>query len=105
MKNPRVSWENSLGVIKLTELVTPFTRNSEVTVKRNFSDAMKTEGGEISEIDKRQKIDAKGALVKVVKTESKKKQVKIKGPTFEVQQHEFLEVLETPTNNFKSRPT
>ena len=103
MKNPRVSWENSLGVIKLTELVTPFTRNSEVTVKRNFSDAMKTEGGEISEIDKKQKIDAEGELVEFVKTESKKNHVKIKGPTSEVQQYDFSEFLETLTDNFKSR--
>ena len=64
---------------------------------------MKIEGEEISEIAKRQKIEAKGELVELVKTETKKKEVNIKGPTFEVQQYEFLEFLETSTDRFKSR--
>ena len=37
------------------------------------------------ETTKREKIKAEGELVEVVKTESKKKLVKIKGPNFEVQ--------------------
>ena len=89
--------------MKSIEVVTPIASNSKVTSKRTFSDAMKTEGEESSEIAKRQNIRAEGELVEVVKTESKKKLVKIKGPTFEVQQYEFLEFLETSTDRFKSR--
>ena len=64
---------------------------------------MQTQEEESSKIAKRQKIEAKGVLVEVVKIESKKKQVKIKGPTFEVKQYKLSEVPETSTDKFKSR--
>ena len=63
---------------------------------------MKIEGEEISEIAKRQKIEVEGELVEVVKTESKKKQGKVKGPSFEVQQYKFSEVPKASSDKFKS---
>ena len=41
--------------------------------------------------------------MEVVKTETQKKQVKIKGPVFEMKQYEFSKVPRTSTNRFKSR--
>ena len=64
---------------------------------------METKGEEISETTKRQNIEAGEELVEVVKTRRKKKQVKIKGPSFEVQQYEFLEVPKTSIDKFKSK--
>ena len=65
---------------------------------------METEEEEASsKTNKRQKVEARGELVEVVKTETQKKKVKIKGPVFEMQQYEFSEVLETSNDNFKSK--
>ena len=54
-------------------------------------------------MDKRQNIEVEGELVEVVKDESKKIQVNIKGLAFEMQQYEFSEVPKTSIDKFKSR--
>ena len=56
-----------------------------------------------SKTNKIRKIEVEGELVEVVKTEAQKKQVKVKGPIFEMQQYEFSEVPQTSTDRFKSR--
>ena len=88
-------------MVKATEVVTPIATSSEVTGKRDFSDTIETEEEGILETAKNQNIEAEGELVQVVKTKIKKRKVKIKRPTFEMQQYEFLEVPDTSTNKFK----
>ena len=55
------------------------------------------------QIKLKKNIGDEGEFDEVVKTEIKNKQVKIKGPSFEMQQYEFSEVPETSTDKFKSR--
>ena len=102
MENVEVSHENPLDVAKEIEVVTPIASNLEMTGKRNSLDAMEIKEEGSSEVAKRQKIEAEGESVEVVKIESNKKQLKIKGPAFEVQEYKFLEVPETSTDKFKS---
>ena len=56
-----------------------------------------------SKKNKTQKVETEGELVEVVKTETQKKKVKIKGPVFEMQQYEFSKVPHTSTYMFKSK--
>ena len=89
MESVEGSPENPLALVKAREVVTPITANSQVIGQRNFLDAMETEEEGSSETTKQQNIEVEGELVEVVRTETKKKQVKIKGPAFEMQQYEF----------------
>ena len=52
---------------------------------------------------KRQKIEVEGELVEVPNTEGKKKQMKVKGPAFEVKEYDFFETNEGSTDQFKTR--
>ena len=63
---------------------------------------METEEEQRLETTKRQNIDVEGQLVEVTEPEVKKKQGKVKGPTFQVQEYEFSKVPKTPSDNIKS---
>ena len=71
--------------------------------KRTHSDAMETKEEENPEITKIQKTKFEGQLLEVIEPEVEKNKRKVKGSTFEVQEYEFSEVLETSTNKFKPR--
>ena len=91
-----------MAVIKELEVVIHIATNLEAMGKRNFSNAMETKEEEISEIAKRQNIEAEGELVEVFKSKSKKGKVKVKGLAFEVNEYAFSEVPEASTDKFKS---
>ena len=74
-----------------------------MTSKRNFSDSMETKEEDNSQTSKKQKIDAEGDLLKVTNTESKKRQMKVKGPTFEIKEYAFSKTLEESIDKFKTR--
>ena len=78
---------SSLGLV--AENVTPLASVSENCNKRDFSDSMDTEEEDTTNTPKKQKLDDVGKLVQVAGGKGKKKQLKVKGPAFEVQEYEF----------------
>ena len=70
---------NRLTVAWVVEVVTPPTTHSEMIHKRTFSYVMDIEQEEHLETPKKQKNESEGQLIKVTKTEGKKKQIKVKG--------------------------
>ena len=86
MENVEAPEENPLAIVKTTKDIAPIASSIETTTPRNFSEAMEIEEEEeSSKTNKRQKVEAEGELVEVIKTETQKKQVKVKGPVFEIQ--------------------
>ena len=78
MESVEGSPENPLALVKATKVVTPIAASSQVTGKRTFTDAMETEEEGSSEKIKKKKIEVEGELVEIVKTETKKNQMKFK---------------------------
>ena len=71
--------------------------------KRYFSEAMDIDEEYTPRISKKKNIGKEGQqLVQVKKTKGKKKQMKIKGLAFEIQEYTFAKILEGATNNYKS---
>ena len=72
-----------------TENITPLASVSEHSNKRDFYDVMDTKEEDKSNTQKKQNLEEARKLVHAAGGKGKKKQVKIKGPTFEVQEYEF----------------
>ena len=65
---------------------------------------MDTEEEDTIRTPNKQKIDKAGQqLVQGTKAKGKKKQMKIKGPTFEIQEYTFDKILEGATDKYKSK--
>ena len=62
---------------------------SEHSNKRDFSNVMDIEEEDTTNTPKKQNLDDAGQLVHAAGGKGKKKQVKVKFPTFEVQEYEF----------------
>ena len=103
-ENVEILEENPLAMVKSSKVIAPISSTTEASTKRTFSEAMETKEEEASsDTNKRHKVETKRYLVEFVKAEAQKKQVKIKGPVFEMQQYEFSEVSQTSTDRFRSR--
>ena len=92
---------SSLGLV--VEKVTALSSVSEHSNKRDFSDVMDTEEEDATNTPKKQKLDDARKLVHVAGGKGKKKQLKVKGPAFEVQEYEFSQTPKGSTNIYKSK--
>ena len=79
-----VTLPDPLAIISTVEIISLLVSHSEMTNKRTFSDAMETEQEDNSQTSKKQKTKDEGELVEVTNSEGNKKQMKLKGPTFEI---------------------
>ena len=77
----------------VSEKVTPLASVSEHSNKRDFSDIMDTEEEDTTNTPKKQKQDDAGKMVQVASEKVKKKKVKVKEPSFEVEEYEFSQTL------------
>ena len=64
---------------------------------------MEIEQEDNSQTSKKQRNGVEGELVKVTKAESKNRQMKVKGPSFEIKEYAFLETPKASTHKFKTR--
>ena len=71
--------------------------------KRTHSEAMEIEEEENSESSKQKNTESEGESVEVSEYENKKGKMKVKVPAFELQEYEFLKVLETFSDKFKCK--
>ena len=85
------------------ENITPLASVFEHSNKRDFSDVMDTKEKDTTNTPKKQKLDDAGQLVQGASEKGKKKQVKVKGPTFEVQEYDFSQTPEGSTNKYRSK--
>ena len=52
----------------------------------------------------KQKVEQEGQMGKVTEEKGKNKQVKFKGPTFEIKEYAFSDTPKYSTSQFKNRP-
>ena len=64
---------------------------------------METDQEDNSTTSKKKKLEVEGELVKVIKTQGRKIQMKVKGPTFQVNKYDFLETPKGSIDQFKTR--
>ena len=64
---------------------------------------MDTEEKDTARTPKNKKIEKAGQLVHVAKGKGKKKQMKVKGQAFEIQEYTFDKILEGATYRYKSK--
>ena len=85
------------SIVPATKKITPIASCSERTNKRDLFYAMDTEEEDTTNTPKKNKTEETGKIVQVTNDKGKKKKhMKVKGPAFEVKDHDFSE---TSTNS------
>ena len=87
----------------IAEKIAPLASVSENSNKRDFSDVMDTEEEDTTNTPKKQNLDDARNLVWVAGGKGNKKQLKVKGPAFEVQEYEFSQTPEGSTTRYRSK--
>ena len=86
-----------------TKKITPLSIVFQQFNKRDLFDVMDIEEDDTTNTPKKQKLDEVENLVQKDRGKGKKKQVKVKGPTFEVQEQDFTQTPKVSTNGYKSK--